>query len=106
MWIAKLEQMRAWIIVMEGELEDVDLIMHVQNNLPESYDSLVDLLEDELGNTAQPLTVMRMRMKLKAKYLCQKSRNGNSKKDSALTFTADRNEKCYKKSGSNNNRNP
>ena len=83
---------------MGEELQDVDLMMHILNNLPASYNLLVNSLEDELS--AMPtLTVMRMKMKLKAKYLCQKGKNGNDKKDSALTSTGGKSRKHYQKNG-------
>ena len=43
-------------------------IMHIMNNLPSAYDSLIKNLDDELDSTLEPLTMGVLRDILSEKY--------------------------------------
>ena len=53
---------------MNHTISDEDLMIHILNNVPEEYNNLVEMLEDQLGNTTNPLTLEHLRERLRAKY--------------------------------------
>ena len=42
--------------------------MHILNNLPEAYKTVVEQLKDYLGDEDEPLMVQKLREKLRAKF--------------------------------------
>ena len=57
-------------------------MMHIMNNLPSSYDSLIENLEDRLDSIVDPLTISMLRDKLSEKYKKIKKRKGIKAYDS------------------------
>ena len=81
-----------------SEISDEDFIIHVLNNLPKCYESLIDNFEKELDK--DELTVSDMRLRLSAKYERMKKREGTSKsEDHALVVTTGNNRGGKKFSG-------
>ena len=67
-WISELELIRTRLKKMGTTLDDMYVMMHVLNNLPSTYNNLVDGLEDKLGAKNDPLTLEGLREKLSEKY--------------------------------------
>ena len=67
-WIAELELTRSRLKKMGTEIDESYLMMHVLNNMPSSYDNIIDTLEDCLDSTTDPLTIENLREKLSEKY--------------------------------------
>ena len=67
-WISELEIIRSRLKKMDYQIEDKYMIIHILNNLPASYDNLVDNLEDRIDAYIDPLTVDLIREKLQSKY--------------------------------------
>ena len=66
-WISDLERIRQRLKVMKSEINDTDLMIHILNNLPPEYESLVEKLELEIEAT-DPLTMEGLRDQLRNKY--------------------------------------
>ena len=67
-WISKLELTRSRLKKMGTDIDESYLMMHILNNIPGAYDNLVDVLEDHLDSSTDPLTVENLREKLSEKY--------------------------------------
>ena len=63
-WITNVERLRQRLKEMNHTISDEDLMIHILNNVPEEYDNLVEMLEDQLGNTTNPLTWEHLRERL------------------------------------------
>ena len=44
------------------------MMTHILSNLPDKYRTIVEILEDELNEKYQPLTIERIRDKLSVKF--------------------------------------
>jgi len=85
-WIADLERLRQRLKNMKAEILDRDFMIHILNNLPSAYSTVVEQLEDDLGNETNPLTIARIRDKLRIKFQRMKlSSNEGSNEETALT---------------------
>ena len=60
-WIGKLEDLRIQLEEQGSTMSDMDLMVHILNNLPESYEISVAKLEDRLNNDNDPLTLEEIR---------------------------------------------
>ena len=68
-WIAELERMRQRLRNMKATISDDDLIIHILNNLPTEYNTIVEKLEDAISSTGDDkLTLERVRDKLRIKF--------------------------------------
>ena len=67
-WISQLERLRQRLKELKGELSDLDLMIHVLNNLPSNYESTTELLLKRLKDMMNKLTVKEMRYVLCEKY--------------------------------------
>ena len=75
-WISELELMRIRLKKMGTPIDDEYLMMHILNNLPSAYDSLIENLEDRLDSVLDPLTLSILRDKLSEKYEKIRKRKG------------------------------
>jgi len=64
-WISNLERIRIRLREMGDTIEDRALMVHIFNNLPREYESLIETMEKELDNN---LTLAEVREWVRAKY--------------------------------------
>lgn len=66
-WMKEIESLRRRLEVMGSKMEDVDVVVHIINNLPTEYNTMIETLEGELdlGN----LTLGKLKERLRAKYV-------------------------------------
>jgi hypothetical protein len=95
-WISKLEVMRRKLKTMGHPISDMDMMIHVLNNLPKEYDNITDQLEIELDDKNTKLDMAIIRTRLRSKYNKLQRRHGTNKstdesddeeKEKALTAT-------------------
>ena len=67
-WISGLEVTRSRLKKMGTNIDDSYLMMHIFNNMSGAYDNMIDLLEDCLDSSTDPLTIENLREKLSEKY--------------------------------------
>jgi gag-polypeptide of LTR copia-type len=61
-WITELELLRQRLKSLKVNVDDEDLVIHILNNLPKEYDSLVESIEEDLNKGADDeVTVKRVR---------------------------------------------
>ena len=46
---------------MNNEISDEDMMMHILNNLPEEYDTVVEAMERKLDDLVDPLTLRNLK---------------------------------------------
>ena len=65
-WIVELERIRQRLAVMKSHIGDEDMLVHILNNMPKEYESIVESSEEklELGK----LTLSALRVVLQTKY--------------------------------------
>jgi hypothetical protein len=66
-WIATLERIRQRLSDMKAPISDEDMMVHVINNCPKEYDTLIETMENEIGREKDELTVERLRDSLHTK---------------------------------------
>ena len=86
--------MRSMLKKMGTPIDDACLMMHIMNNLPSTYDSLIENLENRLHNTMDSLTVSVLRDKLSEKNKKIRIRKGfksnesdNSEEDKEMSMS-------------------
>ena len=80
-----LEHIRQQLRVMQSVITDTDLMIHVLNNLPVEYETLVEKLETEIEARVNPLTLEGLQAQLRSKYHClQKATGGKTEDETAL----------------------
>ena len=67
-WLSELERIRQRLKIMQSVITDTDLMIHVLNNLPIEYETLVEKLELEIEAKMNPLTLEGLRAQLRSKY--------------------------------------
>jgi hypothetical protein len=67
-WITKLEQLRQKLNRLNAPISDLDLMIHILNNLLLAYESLIEKLEDKINDPNDPLTVQILTSQLKLKF--------------------------------------
>ena len=73
-WIQNLEQMRRKLQILGSSMSDMDLMIHILHNLPNEYETTLELLENDLENEVASLD--RIKEKLRTKFeRMGKSRN-------------------------------
>ena len=53
---------------MGNEISDEDMMIHIMNNLPQEYDTVVEAMERKLDNLVDPLTLRNLKNELLLKY--------------------------------------
>jgi gag-polypeptide of LTR copia-type len=68
-WITELEILRQRLKSLKVNVDDEDLVIHILNNLPKEYDSLVESIEENLNKGAdEEVTVKRVRERVRARF--------------------------------------
>jgi hypothetical protein len=67
-WINELEILRRKLEAMNHQMTDLDMIIHILNNLPSEYESVIESLETDLDDNLL-INLEKVRAKLRAKYL-------------------------------------
>jgi hypothetical protein len=63
-----LEVLRRKLEAMNHQMTDLDMIIHILNNLPSEYESVIESLETDLDDNLL-VNLEKVRAKLRAKYL-------------------------------------
>ena len=84
-WISELERIRQRLRAMDAIISDTDLMIHILNNLPPEYETLVEKLELEIEGD-KPLTLEELRDQLRNKY--RRLNKGLTKKEEGETALA------------------
>jgi gag-polypeptide of LTR copia-type len=82
-WIKELETLRRRLEVMDAKMDDVDMVVHIINNLPAEYDTMVETLEGELDLGS--LTLGKLKERLRAKYVRIKKSDGDVEEKALVT---------------------
>ena len=61
------------------EMEDIDLLLHIVVNLPTSYDTVVEIVQDDFNNGSLTLEVLRTKLNAKFKRLHKVSERNEEK---------------------------
>ena len=77
-WISKLEVIRKRMKKMSNEISDEDVMIHILNNLPEEYDTVVEAMERKLDNSVDLFTLRNLKNELMLKYNRIKKNKGIS----------------------------
>ena len=56
-WIGNLEDLRIYIKQQGSKMENVDMMIHVLNNIPKDYEISPAKLEDHLNHDIDPLMI-------------------------------------------------
>ena len=67
-WIGNLEDLRIRIEQQGSKMEDVDLMIHILNNMPKEYEISQAKLEDRLNDDIDPLTIEEIRTELNLRF--------------------------------------
>jgi hypothetical protein len=67
-WINELEILRRKLEALNHQMTDLDMIIHILNNLPSEYESVIESLETDLDDDLL-VDLEKVRAKLRAKYL-------------------------------------
>ena len=67
-WIGNLEDLKIRIEQQGSKVEDVDIMIHILNNLPKDYEISQAKLEDRLNDDIDPLTIEEIRTELNLRY--------------------------------------
>jgi hypothetical protein len=78
-WVTELELLRQRLKTLGVQVDDEDLVIHILNNLPSEYDSLVEAIEEDLNKgAADEVTVKRVRERIRARFRRMKQRQSES----------------------------
>jgi hypothetical protein len=66
-WITQLLLLRQRLEGMGHQMTDLDMVIHILNNLPKEYESVVKSLETDIDNDVH-VNIEQVRAKLQAKY--------------------------------------
>ena len=78
-WITELELLRQRMKKMKIEISDEDLVIHILNNLPKEYDTLVEAIEEDLNKArTEEVTVKQVRERVRASFRRMQDRQINS----------------------------
>ena len=91
-WISTLEVIRNRLKKMSNEISDEDMMIHILNNLPEEYNTVVETMERKLDDLVDPLTLSNLKNDLMLKYnkikknkeVSEDSENDKEGQDTAL----------------------
>jgi gag-polypeptide of LTR copia-type/Zinc knuckle len=79
-WIQSLENMKRRLQILGHPMSEMDLIIHILQNLPKEYETTLELLENDLENDVA--TLDRVKEKLRTKF--EQLQRGKSMSDNAL----------------------
>jgi gag-polypeptide of LTR copia-type/Zinc knuckle len=79
-WIQTLEGLQRKLLTLGHEVSDMDIVIHILQNLPKEYDTTTELLEYDLENNFASLD--RVKEKLRARF--DKLQRSNPTQDDAL----------------------
>ena len=68
-WLHDLERKRQILGTMGHQVSDVDLIIHIINNLPEDYKNLIENLESKIDNGLLDLEKLKNRLRTNSRRL-------------------------------------
>ena len=57
-WITTLENLRVRLTDVGHKMEDVDFLLHIVVNLPASYDTVVEIVQDGLKDGSLTLEIL------------------------------------------------
>ena len=69
-WIQSLEILRQRLAILGQAVSEMDLIIHIINNLPEEYENTVEFIQNELEGNAVSLEKVKERLRMKYERLC------------------------------------
>ena len=68
-WIMTLERYKTRLHeLFDTEMDDVDLMIHIINNMSREYDDMIDSLELQLGATHDTLDMKKLKEQLRSKF--------------------------------------
>ena len=67
-WIIEIELIRLYLKNTNVHLDDLEMMTHIILNLPEEYQTMVEILEYKSDDDSKPLTIERIRDKLSVKF--------------------------------------
>jgi hypothetical protein len=67
-WINELELLKRKLEAMNHQMTELDMIIHILNNLPHEYENVIESLETDLNDDIF-VDLEKVRAKLRAKYL-------------------------------------
>jgi len=103
-WISKLEVIRKRLKKMGNEISNDDMMIHIMNNLPQEYDTVVEAMERKLDDLVDPLTLRNLKNEILLKYnrikknkgMKEESENEEADEDTALVgYTKNFKGRCY-----------
>lgn len=64
-WMTNLELLRRKLKVLQVEIDDEDMILHILNNLPKEYENTIEMCEAELTENKLSLNTLKERLRTK-----------------------------------------
>ena len=92
-WIKHLETLRRRLEVMGNKMEDIDVIIHIINNLPKDYETMIEAMDSELDSNS--MTMDRLKERIRAKYRRMQN-NEVTTEEKALVTTQYKGNKKFK----------
>jgi len=91
-WITSLELKRRRLKTLGSTIEDDDMILHILNNLPKEYETVVELCEEDLsrGN----INLQTVKERIRARYTRLQKANDNSDDAVALMMKSQFKKAC------------
>jgi len=86
-WLTTLEDLKNQLINSGSNMTDDDLLEHALNNVPKAYDVEVTMMEERLGATENPLTILELCERLNLRYQKLKQ-EGKTDRNKPLDETA------------------
>jgi gag-polypeptide of LTR copia-type len=79
-WIQELEIMKRKLEILGNKMSEMDLIIHILHNLPDEYETTIEILETE--SEMDEATLERVKEKLRSRY--EKINKGSTMNEKAL----------------------
>ena len=67
-WLTELERLRQRLKGVKVEISDDDLVLHVLGNLPENYETVVAIAENQMETGTDGLTLENLKTMLRSKF--------------------------------------
>ena len=67
-WITELERKRFLLKEMKAPVSEIDMLIHIVTNIPEEYETIVDMHQGRIGASTDPLSVDELRELLNEKF--------------------------------------
>ena len=78
-WITTLENLKVRLQDVNHKMEDMDLLLHIVVNIPASYNTVVEIVQDNLKNGSLTLETLRSKLNIKFKRLHKDSKQDEEK---------------------------